>query len=348
MRLSSHFKPHYLTLRGINLPVLPVGSCPQTDDPYFLSIVHSLVSPVLSPFYRMDSAPSFHQAPLPSSTFPSGFNVNIPTTIDPTSQPYWLDTLSMPSRPTQDDFVPQFPSAASAPAIPAVSASTPIPTPKPSKRKRLAKVSFFSLRAYPPLPDWVSNTRLVMLVTGVNVGAMERRHAETGMSLHVQDMPRANSDFLFLDSAFADKPCTYTDTSGRPVAPPNPTPAHRQSSASQGWASSGSSFDANTHYRPPTPVPTTSDPGVSLIDPGTVVHLVNSKHISRPCDLVLTVFHSLLRPLPPLVPSPPPPNFHARARASSCSVLLASLRLCPCRTIFYPPCASPRSRTTLA
>ena len=33
-----------------------------------------------------------------------------------------------------------------------------------------------------------------MLVTGVNVGAMERRHAETGMSLHVQDMPRANSD----------------------------------------------------------------------------------------------------------------------------------------------------------
>jgi hypothetical protein len=85
---------------------------------------------------------------------------------------------------------------------------------------------------------------------------------------------------LFSDSAFADKPCTYTDTSGRPVAPPNPTPAHRRSNASQGWASSGSSFDSNTHYRAPTPVPMTADPGVSLIDPGTAIHLVNSTHIS--------------------------------------------------------------------
>ena len=33
-----------------------------------------------------------------------------------------------------------------------------------------------------------------MLVTRASVGAMERRHAETGTLLHVQDMPQANSD----------------------------------------------------------------------------------------------------------------------------------------------------------
>lgn len=143
---------HYLTLRGIILPSSLLALAP-TDDPYFLFTVHSLVPPVLSPFYRMDSAPSFQQAPLPSSPFATSFNPNLPAAIDPRSQAYWLDTLSMASRPPQDDFVPQFPSAASASTISstiaAVPASTPTPTPKPSKRKRLAKVCSFSL---PPPP----------------------------------------------------------------------------------------------------------------------------------------------------------------------------------------------------
>ena len=140
---------HYLTLRGINLPSSLLALAP-TDDLYFLFTVHSLVPPVLSPSYRMDSAPSFQQAPLPSSPFATSFNVNLPTAIDPRSQAYWLDALSMAPRPTQDNFVPQFTSAASASTIAAVSASTPTPTPKPSKRKRLTKVCSFSLPT-PPL-----------------------------------------------------------------------------------------------------------------------------------------------------------------------------------------------------
>lgn len=130
-----------------------------------------------------------------------------------------------------------------------------------------------------------------------------------------------------MDSAFADKPCTYTDTSGRPVAPPNPTPAHRQSNSSQGWASSGSSFDANVQYRPPTPVPTTSDPGVSLIDPGTVVHLVNSKHFSSRRDHVAhptAVFFARCHPSSLLLHRPT--FMHELARARIPSYLL----LCVC------------------
>lgn len=152
MRLTSHFMLHYLTLRGINLPSSLLALAP-TDDSYVLFTVHSLVPPVLSPFYRMDSAPSFQQAPLPSSPFTTSFNVNLPTAIDPRSQAYWLETLSMASRAPQDDFVPQFPSAAPAPTITTVSASTPAPTPKPSKRKRLAKVCPFSLPTPPPLSE---------------------------------------------------------------------------------------------------------------------------------------------------------------------------------------------------
>ena len=88
---------------------------------------------------------AFQRSPLLTSPY-----VDLPTAIDPRSPADWLDPYRVTTNLLQDNFVPQIPSAASAPTIATLSAFTPTPTSKLSKGKCFAKVCSFSLPA-PPL-----------------------------------------------------------------------------------------------------------------------------------------------------------------------------------------------------
>jgi hypothetical protein len=209
--------------------------------------------------------PPQQQPPSPPSfvaSYVDGDNQSVPPTpISPVSPiPKFHNTLRMDAYRRQAPY-----------PSPAVTSSNP-----PAKRKRLAKVSNLLETILNFLTDGsFLPGRPATRVIVANADATGLHRAQTGEHF----CPALGSTYRcdVLRSDFSGKPCTYTDPSGRAVAPPRIRHADSRPEHDSRPYPVINAYNGELNHSPHrrVPVPTTLDPSPSPLDAKLTRELVN-------------------------------------------------------------------------
>jgi hypothetical protein len=200
------------------------------------------------------------------ASYVDGDNQSVPATpISPISPTQNLhNTLQMDASQRQAPY-----------PSPAVTSSNPV-KPKPAKRKRLAKVSNLLETILNFLTDGsFLPGRPATRVIVANADATGLHRAQTGE--HFRPVLESTCRCDVLRSDFSGKSCTYTDPSGRAVAPPRIRSADLRQGHDSWPYPVIKAYNGDLNHSPHrrVPVPTTLDPSPSPLDAKLTRELVN-------------------------------------------------------------------------